>query len=99
MQDLFILNLRQTITQRLERQHSVRQERREGFTDDKDAVYAELQRQLARPTQGQTSRLTPFHLRVQDPVAQNSEDLSQKTDTSIDFRESRFLDSDPASEH
>ena len=34
MQDLFILNLRQTIIQRLEKQHSVRQERREGFTDD-----------------------------------------------------------------
>jgi hypothetical protein len=100
-QDLFILNLRQTITQRLEKQHSVRQERREGFTDDNDAVYAELQRQLARPTQGQTSRprRTPFDLRVQDPVARNSQDLSQETDTSIDFWESRFLDSDPASEH
>ena len=98
-QDLFVLNLRQTITQRLEKQHSVRQERREGFTDDNDAVYAELQRQLARPTQGQTSRQTPFDLRVQDPVAQNSQDLSQETDRSIDFWESRFLDSDPVSEH
>ena len=77
-QDLFILNLHQTITQRLEKQHSVRQERREGFTDDNDAVYAELQRQLARPTEGQTShaRRRPFDLRVKDPVAQNSQDLS-----------------------
>ena len=98
-QDLFILNLRQTITQRLEKQHSVRQEIREGFTDNKDAVYAELQPHLARPTQGQTSRRTPFDLRVQDPVAQNSQDLSPETDTSIDFWESRFLDSDLASEH
>ena len=100
-QDLFILNLRQTITQRLEKQHSVRQERREGFTDDNEAVYAELQRQLARPTQGQTSRprRTPFDLHVQDPVAQNSQDLSPETETSIDFWESRVLDSDPASEH
>ena len=98
-QDLFILNLRQTITQKLEKQHSVRQERRESFTDDNDAVYAELQPQLARPTQGQTSRRTPFDLRDEDPVAQNSQDLSQETDTSIDFWESRFLDSDPASEH
>ena len=88
-QDLFILNLRQTITQRLEKQHSVRQERCEGFRDDNDAIYAELQRQLARPTQGQTSqsRRTPFDLRVQDTVARNSQDLSQKTDTSIDFWE------------
>ena len=98
-QDLLILNLHQTITQRLEKQHTVRQERREGFTDDNNAVYAELQRQLARLTQGQTSRRTPFDLRVQDPVAQNSQDLSQETDTLIDFWESRFLDSDPASEH
>ena len=99
-QDLFILNLRQTITQRLEKQHSVRQERREGFTDDNDAVYAELQRQQARPTEGHTSRArrTPFDLRVQDRVAQNSQDLSQETDASIDFWESRFLGSDPASE-
>ena len=101
MQDLFILNLRQTITQRLEQQHSLRQERCEGFTDDHDAVYAELGRQLARPTQGQTSRprRTPFDLRVQDPVARNSQDLSQETNMSIVFWESRFLDSDPASEH
>ena len=100
-QDLFILNLRQMITQRLEKQHSVRQERREGFMDDNDAVYAELQRQLARPTEGQTSRARrrAFDLRVQDPVAQNRQDLSQETDASIDFWESRFLDSDPASEH
>ena len=97
-QDLFILNLRQTITQRLKKQHSGRQERREGFTDDNDAVYAELQRQLARPTGGQTSRRKPFDLRVQDPVAQNGQDLLQETETSIDFSESRFLDSDPASE-
>ena len=55
-QDLFILNLRQTVTQRLEKHHSVRLERREGFTDDNNAVYAELQRQLAMSTQGQTSR-------------------------------------------
>ena len=45
-QNLFILNIRQTITQRLEKQHSVRQERCEGFTDDNNAVYVELQRQL-----------------------------------------------------
>ena len=95
------MNIGQTITQRIEKQHSVRQERRGSFTDDNDAVYAELQRQLARPTEGQTSRArrTPFDLRVQDPVPQNSQDLSQETDASIDFWESRFLDSDPASEH
>ena len=39
-----------------------------------------------------------FDQRVQDRVAQNSQDLSQKMDTSIDFWESRFLDSDLGSE-
>ena len=78
-QNLFILNLRQMITQRHEKQHSIRQERREGFTDDNDAVHAELQRQLAMSTQVQTSqsRRMPFDLRIQDPVAQNSQELSQ----------------------
>ena len=67
-QDLYILNLRQTITQTLQKQHSIQQERHEGFTDDNDAVYAELQHQLARPTQGQTSRSrrTPFDLCVNE---------------------------------
>jgi len=39
---MFILNLHQKITQRLEKQHSIRQEWREGFSDENDAVYAEL---------------------------------------------------------
>ena len=101
MQNLFILNLRQTITKRLEKQHSVRQERGEGLTDDNDDIYAELERQLARPTERQTSRARrrPFDLRIQDPVAGNSQDLSQEIDASIDFWELRFLDWDPASEH
>ena len=52
-------------------------------------------------TQGQTarSRRMPFDLRVQDPVAQNTQDLSQETETWIDFSESRSLDADPASEN
>ena len=61
----------------------------------------ELQRQLAKSTQRQTSqpRRLPFDLRVLDPMAQNSQDLSQETNMSIDFWESRFLDSYLASEH
>ena len=99
-QDLFTLNLRQTITQRLEKQHSVRQERRKGFTDDNVAVYMELHCQLAMSTQGQTSqsRRIPFDLRVQDPVAENNQDLAQEIDTAIDFWEWRSLDSDPVRE-
>ena len=39
----------------------------------------------------------PFDLRIQDPVAPNSQDRSEETDRSIDFWEWRSLDSDPAS--
>ena len=101
MPDLLILNLYEQITQRLEKPHIVRQERRKDYTDDTDTFYAELQRQRARPPEGQTSRArrTAFDLRVQDPVAQNLQNLSQETDRSIGFCESRFLDSDPASEY
>ena len=57
----FVLNLRQTISRLLENQHNIRQERREGFIDDNDAVYPELQRQLAGERHGQPAmqRLTP----------------------------------------
>ena len=56
------MNLRQTISQRLENQHSIRQERREGFIDDNDAIYAKLQGQLAGETHGQPAmqRWTPI---------------------------------------
>jgi len=43
---MFILNLRQKIAKRLEKQQTIRQERREGFSDNNDAVYAELKRLL-----------------------------------------------------
>jgi len=51
-QDIFILNLRQKIAQWLEKQHSIQQERREGFADDNDAIYAEQKRQLVHQTPG-----------------------------------------------
>ena len=47
---MFIVNLCQKIAQRLEKQHSIWQERREGFSDDNDAVYAELKHQLGNQT-------------------------------------------------
>ena len=51
-EDMFILNLRQKIAQRLEKQHSILQQRRVGFSDDNNAVYAELKRQLGNQTPG-----------------------------------------------
>ena len=106
--EAFVLNLHQTISRRLENQHSIWQERREGFIDDNDAVYAELQRQLAGESHGQPAmqRRTPIDALVQSlPVGwgQDSRGLSQETDMSLDFSqtsvalESSFLDSDRAS--
>ena len=100
---MFILNLRQKIAQRLEKQHSIRQERREGFSNDNDAVYAELKRQLGNQTPGDPAlpRQMPIDTHVsglggledcqnQSQETEPSLDLSQ---TSIDW-ELTFLDSD-----
>ena len=48
-------------------------------------------------TQGHTSesRLRLCDQQVKKPVAQNSQDLAQETDISIDFRESMSLNSHP----
>ena len=102
------MNLRQTISRQLENQHSIRQERRGGFIDDNDAIYAELQRQLAGVSHGQPAmqRRTPIDVLVRSlPVGwgPDSRGPSQETDMSLDFSqtsvhlESSFLDADPAS--
>jgi len=50
----------------LEKQHSIRQERREDFSDDNDAVYAELKRQLGNQTPGDPAlpRQMPIDIHV-----------------------------------
>jgi len=103
MQDMFIINLRQKIAQRLEKQHGSRQERREGPSDDNDAVYAELKHQLAKQTQGDRA------LQRQMPIdthlgglgwLEDSQNQSQETETSLDLSQMSidwqlmFLDSD-----
>jgi len=102
-QDIFILNLRQKVAQRLEKQHSIRQERREGFSDDNDAVYAELKRQLGNQTPGDPA--LPRQMPIDTHVGglgglENSHNRSQETETSRDLRQRSidrkltFLDSD-----
>ena len=100
------MNIRQTIARRLEKQHSVRQERREGFTDDNEAVYAELQRLLRSQSDGGAARGRGTSV---DGVVRSlggsreSQDRSQEADSSLDFSQAsggwevRFLDSDLAS--
>jgi len=100
---MFILNLRQKIAQRLEKQHSIRQERGEGFSDDNDAVYAELKRQLGNQTLGDPAlpRQMPIDTHVSGLGGlEDSQNQSQETETSLDLsqtsidRELTFLDSD-----
>jgi len=105
---MFILNLRQKIAQRLEKPHSIRQEQRQGFTDDNEAVYAELKRQLGNQTPGDPAlpRQTPMTIHVGGMGGlEDSQNWSQDTETSLDLSqtsiewEPTFLDSDPGSPH
>jgi len=100
---MFILNLRQKIAQRLEKQHSIRQERREGFSDDNDAVYAELKHQLGNQTPGDPAlaRQMPIDTHVGGlEWHEDSQNRSQETETSLDLSQTSidweltFLDSD-----
>jgi len=104
MQDMIILNLRQKIAQRLlEKEHSIRQERREGFSDDNDAVYAELKHQLGNQTPGDPA--LPREMPIDTHVGglrglEHSQNRSQETETSLDLRQTSidweltFLDFD-----
>ena len=69
-------------------QHGILQERREGFTDDNDAVYAELERQVANQIPGEPA------LPTQTPISahagglgglEDSQNQSQETETSLDL--------------
>jgi len=83
---MFILNLRQKIAQRLEKWHSIRQERREGFLDDNAAVYADLKRQLGHQTPGDPA--LPRQMPIDTHVGglgglEDSQNRSQETETSL----------------
>jgi len=105
---MFILNLRQKIAQRLEKSHSIRQEQRQGFTDDNEDVYAELKRQLGNQTLGDPAlpRQTPITTHVSGMRGlEDSQNSSQDTKTSLDLSQTSidweltFLDLDPRSPH
>ena len=100
---MFILNLRQEIVQRLEKQHSIRQEGQERFSDHNNAVYGELKRQLGNQTLGDPALLTqmPIDTHVGGLGGlEDSQNWLQKTETSLDVSqmlndwELTFLDSD-----
>ena len=102
-QDMFILNLHQKIAQRLAKQHSIRQERRGSFSDDNDAVYAELKRQLGNQTPGDPA--LPRQMPIDTHIGglrglEDSQNQSQETEISLDLSQTlidselTFLDSD-----
>ena len=63
---MVILNLHEKIAHRLEKQHCIWPVPPEGFSDDNDAVYAELKRQLGNQTPGNPAlpRETPIDTHV-----------------------------------
>jgi len=91
------------IAQRLEKQQFIRQERREGFSDDNDTVYAELKRQLGNQTRGDPA--LPRQMPIDTHIGglgglEDSQNPSQETETSLDLSqtsidwERTFRDSD-----
>jgi len=102
MQDMFILTLRHNIEQRLQKQHSIRQELRQHFSDHNEALYTEMKPQLGNQTRGDPAlpREMPMDTHIgglegledrQNQVQQTerSLDLSQPSlDGELMFRES-----------
>jgi len=54
VQTMILKNIRETIKAKMEKEHGIQEDRREGFTDDWEAVAAEVQSQMSRrPPHGQ----------------------------------------------
>jgi len=98
-----MFNLRQKIAQRLEKQHSIRQQRREGFSDHNDAMYAEVKRQLGNQTPGDSA--LPRQMPIDTHVGglgglADSQNRLQEMETSLDLSQTSidwdlmFLDLD-----
>ena len=101
---MFVLNLCQKIAQRLEKQHRIWQERREGFKYDNDVVYSELKPQLGNQTPAEPAPggLMPIDAHVGSLGGfENSQNHLQETETSLDLSQTyidwelKFLHSEP----
>ena len=100
-------NLREMIMDKMQQTYHLNlKERREGFSDNHDAVHAELERQLSSPNPGRAA------VREQTPVNNHaryfehhlhSHDASQSSKLSFDYNQGSFaqalqmLDSNPVS--
>ena len=108
LQDMFILNLHQRITLSLVKQYSIRQEGREGFTNDNDTLCAELKYQLGNKTPGDPAlpRQMPIDTNVSGLEGlEDSQNWSLEPETSLDLSQTfmdwelPFLDWDHGSNH
>jgi hypothetical protein len=106
VQQIIVDKTQGTIKAKVENVHGVREDRREGFTDNWAAVAAEVQGQTSNQTPGRSTRRsqTPGGLRIGTVFGrQDSQTLTQETSLSSDFtqisdaRVLSFLDSDPPS--
>ena len=58
VQTIMLKNIRETIKTKMQKEHGIQEDRREGFTDDWEAVAAEVQSQMSRrPPPGATRRI------------------------------------------
>ena len=100
-------NLRETITHKMQQTHQINlKERREGFTDNHDAVNPQPERQLSSRNPGQAAvreqTLVNNHA-VYSEHHQLSQDASQSSQLSFDYKQGAFkralqmLDSGPVS--
>src|SRR5207237_7990801 len=106
VQQIIVDKTQGTIKAKVENVHGVREDRREGFTDDWAAVAAELQGQTSNQTPGRSTprsqTLGGLHIGTVFG-RQDSQTLTQETSLSPDFtqisdaRVLSFLDSDPLS--
>jgi len=93
---MILKNIRETIKAKMQQEHRVREDRREGFTDDWAAVAAEVQSQISSraPTRA-TPRIqsqTPGNLGIRALAAPPSNQFnSQETVTSFDFSQTARL--------
>ena len=102
---MILKNIRETIKAKVQQEHRVREDRREGFTDDWAAVTPEVQRQISSraPTRAtpQIGSQTPGNLGIGALAAPpgNQFDLQEMV-SSFDFSQTAtrllsFVDSDP----
>ena len=96
VQTMMLKNIRETIKAKMQQEHRVREDRREGFTDDWAAVAAEVQTQISsRAPTCATPRIqsqTPGNLGIGALAAPPGDQFdSQETVTSFDFSQTARL--------